>query len=304
MKKLVLIAFLFYSINVLPGGFDDLGNSARAISLGGAFTSISDAPYALFYNSASIFRINNLSLSTTYTNLFPGIQDDNLNYFSLSGVIPLNIVGQFGIGGTFLNSNLWQEQTFVATYAREIYGNFAVGGSFKFLHWSAEAAPGEESMSYSGFTFDVGVLYSLLNVLNDSEINLGLAIQNFTEPSIAKNGSESAKLPMKIAFGVSFYSTIYKYLITADIVKERDILSLKSGVEFSTIKTEVFGVSTEFLIRMGYNRIISSDFSEESALNGGFGLNVDKLKIDYAYAFPIQLIQAGSNHKISLSYNF
>lgn len=305
MKK--FLVFIFISLlgsEIFAGGFDDLGNSARASALGGAFIAVSDAPYCLFYNPSAIYKLKNLSLSTSYTNLYPGIQDDNLNYFSLSGVIPLDIVGEFGVGGTFLNTSLWKEQTLNATYARELFEDFAIGGSFKLLHWSAEAAPGESALSYTGFTFDVGALYTFKNLISESELSLGMVAQNLTQPSIANNGSSDAKLPLRLGFGLAFYSLAYNYLLTMDLMKENDIVLFKGGTEFSALKADLFSVTTEFFVRLGYNRIISSDFSEQSAINGGFGINVDMLKIDYGYVFPMEISNLGGSHRISLTYNF
>lgn len=304
MKKLVSIFIISASVFLKAGGFDDLGNSARAVSLGGAFTSIADASYSIFYNPAGLYRLKNISASTTYSNLYPGIQDDNINYFTLSGVLPAGILGNFGIGGTFLNTGLWRENTFIAGYSREIYKSFAVGGSVKLLRWSADPAPGEDALSYLGFTFDAGIHYTLHDIFSGSDIRFGMSARNITQPSIADNGSSDAKLPLILAAGFTFVSSTYGYLIAAEIVKEDEDFSIKTGAEFLGYKEELFGLTTGFLIRAGYNGIISESVYAQSGVNGGFGLMVEQLTIDYAYVFPLELTNVGGSHKISLSYNF
>lgn len=306
MKRFLPIyfSFLIISTNLYAGGFDDLGNSARAASMGGAFIAVSGVPYSVFFNPASIHNIDRISISTTYSNLFPGIQDDNLNYFSLSGVMPLDIFGRLGVGGTFLNTSHWKETTLSGVYSREIYGDFAVGAGVKLLQWSAAAAPGESALSYLGFTVDIGVLYTFKNLLSNSELSLGLVVQNITQPSIASNGSSDAKLPMKIGFGTSFYSSLYNYMINVDVIKENDIISVKTGSEFSAFKSDFLQLDSEFLVRAGYNRIINSDFAEQSGLTGGFGLNINNIVLDYAYLFPFELKNVGGTHKVSLLYKF
>jgi len=300
--KIILI--LLIASSVRAGGFDDLGNSARVFSLGGAYTAVADAPYSIFYNPAGIYRLNKFSISTTYSNLYPGVQDDNLNYISLSAIVPVGIVGEFGVGGTFLNTNLWQENIVYGTYARELYESFAVGGSVKLLRWSAGAAPGEAALSYLGFTFDAGVHYTLKDILNGSDLRIGFAAQNITEPSIASNGNKDAKLPMILAAGLAYVSAGYNYLIALDFVKEGDAYYLKTGAEFLGLRQEVLGLSTGFLIRAGYNGTVNDTPFSRSGINGGFGLEVENLTIDYAYMYPLELTEVGGSHKVSLSYNF
>lgn len=306
MKRFLpkFIFIILISFNAYAGGFDDLGNSARAASMGGAFLAVSNAPYSLFFNPAGIYNIDRINIATTYSNLFPGIQDDNLNYFSLSGVLPLDVYGKIGVGGTFLNTSHWKESTVSAVYSREIYGNFAIGGAAKLLQWSASAAPGEDALSYLGFTFDIGALYTFKNILSNSNLSLGFAAQNITQPSIASGGSSEGELPMRLGLGASFYSELYRYMINVDAVKENDIIHLKSGVEFSAFKTGFWELETEFLVRAGYNRIVKSDYAEQSGLSGGFGLIVNNVVLDYAYLFPFELSNVGGTHKVSIMYKF
>lgn len=298
------LASLLINCSLLAGGFDDLGNSARVVSMGGANIALADAPYSLFYNPAGIYNLKTLSLSSTYSNLYPGIIDDNINYFSLSAVIPWEMIGEFGLGGTFLNSQLWKENTFVFTYARQLFSDIAFGGSFKLLRWSAEAAPGEASLSYLGFTFDVGAHYTFSNLLEYSDLKVGISVQNLTQPSIANSGSSDAKLPMTIGLGLAFVSNKYNYIVAFDFVKSDDVTKIKSGAEFLGLREEVLGLNTAFLIRVGYDGIIGSDVFRQRGINGGFGLAINELKIDYAYVFPLVLQNIGGSHKISLNYNF
>lgn len=305
MKKIIILLIIFIvNLNLWAGGFDDLGNSARVVSMGGAHIAVADAPYSIFYNPAGIHKIRNLSLSTTYSSLYPGIVDDNINYFSLSAVVPYELIGEFGVGGTFLNSELWKENTFIFSYAREVYGDFAVGGSLKLLRWTAEAAPGESALSYFGFTFDAGVHYTITDFLQNSDLRVGGSVQNITQPSIAHNGSDNANLPMLLGLGIALVSHEYNYIVALDLIKYDNTTKIKTGAEFLGLRQEVFGLNTAFLIRVGYDGIIGSDVYNQKGINGGFGLNVNSFMIDYAYVFPLVLQNVGGSHKISLNYNF
>lgn len=266
--------------------------------------SLSGQPYNLFYNPAGIASLDRLIVSSTYSRILPGVEDDNLNFISFSSTIPISVIGNVGIGATFFNSELWTEYTFHGVYARELFNDFSAGASIKVLGWSAEAAPGEAALSYFGFTFDVGAHYSLNNIFEGEDLNLGLSVRNITQPSISSSGSDDAKLPMQIAAGFSFISRNYNYLIACDLVKQDDELAIKTGAEFLGLNEEFFGYGTSFTLRTGYNSVLQSDFTEQRGLSAGFGLSVEQLTIDYAYLFPLVLSNAGGDHKISLTYAF
>jgi hypothetical protein len=300
--KMKIIVTLLMCINIYAGGFDDLGKNARVVSMGGAFMAVGNAPYALFYNPAGIYDVKTISLSTSYSNLYPGITDDNLNYYALSGTLPAGVIGNFGIGGVMLNTGLWQENIVYGTYSREIYNSFAVGGSIKLLRWSADAAPGETALSYFGFTFDAGISYTLSEIFAGSDLKVAAVVKNLTEPDIS-SGGKGAILPMELGGGIAYQSHVYNYIIALDLVHSEEILHIRTGAEFTGFQDRVFGTDTQFLVRAGYNGIISDSPFKQNGLNGGFGLVVNKLSIDYAYVFPLHVEVVGGSHKFSLSYS-
>ncbi len=303
IKLFTVLIICFAFLNTYAGGFSDLGNSARVSSMGGASLTLTDAPYLIFYNPANLYKLNKPVISTTYSNLYPNVEGDNLNFISLSGIVPLDFIGVLGLGGNFLNTDLWKEYTLAGAYSRELIENLSVGGTFKVIGWSAAAAPGESALSYTGFAVDAGVYYALKNLLPSNSINFGLSVQNINQPSIASSGSDG-KLPMRVGLGVGIESSKFNYLIALDVIKESDIIFIKGGAEFLGIRDQILGYETQFLLRMGYNNILQSDFAREGGINGGFGLVVDKVKIDYGYIFPLVISNTGGINRISLTYNF
>jgi len=303
LKKIQLL-FLLSIISLHAGGFDDLGISARVKSLGGAGVALQNAPYLQFFNAASFAKADNFAVSASYSNLYPDVEDDDLNYISLSGLIPVPYVGKFAAGFNMFNTNLWKEYTFQGGYAIELMPGLSVGGAFKLLGWSAEAAPGEAALSYTGFTFDAGALYTFDELLYSDYLTVGLSIKNITQPSIASNGSADGQLPMILALGTVYYSKKYEYLLLADFEMQNDIIALRLGAEFLTARYNVFGVNNDFFLRGGYNNLVSADFARDSGLSGGFGLNVEMVKLDYAYLYPLEIKFIGGSHKLTLTYNF
>jgi hypothetical protein len=290
------------SWTVFAGGFDNLGFGARPVALGGAFVSIADDPSAVFYNPAGLSQIRSLSISSMYSRLFPSVQDDNLNLLTLSGAMPIGIIGTFGVGGSFFSSDLWKESMFIASYSRTIYAGFSVGGSVKFLQWSASAPPGESSLSFVGLSFDAGAHYVMSNIIEGSDLRLGVVVHDITQPSIAKNSATDAKLPLKIEVGASYVSTVYNYLIAASLGKEGDDVKLRGGTELVGLSGDMLNTPAAFLIRAGAAGILNNKTQGE--LNGGFGIRMGGLNIDYAYVYFFEISNLGGSHKISLSYSF
>ncbi|GMU85474.1 MAG: hypothetical protein AMXMBFR48_07160 [Ignavibacteriales bacterium] len=302
--KYLLTIFLVLTSLLRAGGFEDLGISARVKSLGGAGIALHGAPYLQFFNSASVAYAENYSVSASYSNLYPDVEGDNLNYLSLAGLIPLPYIGKFGAGINMLNTDLWKEYVIQAGYGIEILPRLTVGGAVKFLGWSANAAPGEDALSYVGLTFDAGAIYTFDEPTGQDALSLGLSIKNLTNPSIAQNGSSDASLPISIGVGSVYHSKKYEYLILTDVVMEDDVIGIRFGAEFLSARYSVFGYNNDFFIRGGYNNLLSADFARESGLSGGFGLNVETVKIDYAYIYPLELKFVGGSHKMTVTYNF
>lgn len=302
MKKLIIILSVIISSQTFAGGFENLGVHSRIIGMGGAFTGVGDASYTVFYNPAGLINVKKFEFSSTYNQLFTGL-DDDLYYLTFSSSIPLWKFGKLGAGLTHLKAGAWQENTLIFSYAKDI-GNFGLGGNFKLLRWNAQAAPGEEAQSYLGFTFDAGLFYSIYQVLGNGILRFGAVAQDITEPSISINGSDEAKLPMKLSFGISYYSPTYDYMFAIDGIKEEDNYLLKFGAEFLGMKTKVYGVESGFYLRGGYNGIVNNSPFKQNSLNGGFGVFINQLKIDYAYESHIQITGLGGGHKISFTYQF
>lgn len=302
MKKLIIILSVIISSQTFAGGFENLGVHSRIIGMGGAFTGVGDASYTVFYNPAGLINVKKFEFSSTYNQLFTGL-DDDLYYLTFSSSIPLWKFGKLGAGLTHLKAGAWQENTLIFSYAKDI-GNFGLGGNFKLLRWNAQAAPGEEAQSYLGFTFDAGLFYSIYQVLGNGILRFGAVAQDITEPSISINGSDEAKLPMKLSFGISYYSPTYDYMFAIDGIKEEDNYLLKFGAEFLGMKTKVYGVESGFYLRGGYNGIVNNSPFKQNSLNGGFGVFINQLKIDYAYESHIQITGLCGGHKISFTYQF
>ncbi len=306
MKKIVLLIILVVvEFNIaFAGAFKDLGNGARAISLGSSYVAVSDNPYAIFYNPAGIGQVKRLNLATTYSRLYPFVQDENLYYLTFAGVLPIFSIFDFGFGISYFKTGMWSENQFIFSMAREFrfIRGLSIGGNLRFLRWSAIAPVGESGYSYFNFTFDAGAIFVWKDFVNGSNLRFGLAVKNLTQPSIAVNKSPDAKLPLEISGGVVYESNLYNYLVGLGASKSDNGLKIDVGVEILAFSSEFLKTNFEFVLRGSGGVIVEG--GKQSSLNPGFGVKYWKFKIDYVYVYQFEIPDAGGSHKFSIEFNF
>ena len=305
--------FLFLLPGILnAGAFVQKGFSARSSALGNSYTALSNDPAGLFFNPAGLGEITGMQAQTTYARLFPDVQDDNLNLFTGGVVVNYPTLGTFGVGGSFFNSQNWKESEFAAGYGLTLWNagqtSFAIGGTFRLLHWSAAPPPDEAALSYNGFTVNAGVLYAIKNFLVDTQepsvnsVRLGLHFENLTQPSVSASGSKDARLPLNIEGGVAYVSGAYDYLISTTVAYSESRLRYKLGAEFVVAKGEFIGSTASVVARIGGDR--DAHENSQGEYSGGFGLVWNSIGIDYVYHYAVELLDAGGTQRISIVYNF
>jgi hypothetical protein len=304
----ILIALLLaVGARANGGGFTRLPFSARAVTLGGSLISFTNDPNVLFYNPAAIGPMHSLSVSTSYTRLFPGVSDDKLFYVSGSAVANLGFAGNLGIGVKAFSSNSWKENEVVGTYAQELFDFLSVGGSAKMLYWSAAAPSGllavpEDPISTVTFSFDVGALSTIRNIFPDNDLQVGIFFGDITRPTIAKNGSGDGALDLRMSLGATYISRVYDYAVTAHYTAAGTIRRIGVGAEVSAMKTSVFDQPVELMVRAGFGGLQAS--AHQADINGGLGFRVADVVLDYAYAYQTQLIHIDGTHHLTLRYTF
>lgn len=306
MRKFILCIILFLVLVdfSIGGAFKDLGNGARAISLGLSYIAISDNPYAVFYNPAGIGRLEGMSFASTYSRLYPFVQDDNLSYLTLGAVLPFFNIFNFGVGVSFFKTGMWSENQFIFSVAREFkyIKGLSVGGNVKFLRWSSVAPVGESAYSYFNFTFDAGLIFNWKDFVNGSDLRFGFSLRNITQPSIAVNKSSDARLPIEIAGGLVYVSNSFHYLVGVGALKSEDDLRIDAGFEIRAFSAEFLKSDFEFFLRASGGMNVEG--GKQSSVNPGFGLRYWKFKIDYVYVYDFELADAGGSHKFSIEFNF
>ena len=307
-----IIASCVIAGSVLAGGFSRLPIGARTVTLGSSLVSFADDPNLVFYNPAGIAPMTSLSISTSYTRLFPGIQDDDLQYFSGSAVLSLkslglDFLGNVGIGLNAFNSSAWKEEELVGSYGQEFAEFLTVGGSVKLLHWSVPPPSGrlavpEPGLSKLTMSFDVGVQSMVRDFIPDNDLRFGIAFSDINRPSIASDGSSDGKLDLKMAIGATYISRAYDYAATVHYTVAGPVKRFGVGTELVALKASIAGQQTQFIVRVGGGGLL--DPGRQGDVNGGFGLIVAGFALDYAYTHQTELLYIDGTHHLSLRYDF
>lgn len=307
---LLMIAPGLLWTTLAQAAFVDVGLGARPVGLGRAFVALADDANAMLYNPAGLSHLDRMELTSMYARLYPGIEDDKLHLGYVGLVKPVKGLGTLGFGATNLWADLYGENIFYLSYARKMGNGLSLGGSFKFLRWSADGYTDPEGLSesghsWNGWTFDVGLLYALrseklLRFMGADGLQLGLSVLNVNRPSTAKNGADDAKLPMGFEGGLVYMRGQYKGLLS---FSRRDSMSrLHFGQELDLLAQGSRSGSASFQIRAGAFKTLSEESGGELDFGCGFALR--KALLDYAYVFPLALRDVGGCHKVSIGYTF
>lgn len=300
----VQIALMLFCVSSVFAGVDlapflKKGVGAKAIAMGGAFTSVADDPSAVYWNPAGLTKIQMYSISAMgamgTSDKYPGLKDVIPTHQFFAATMPLsNVTGIFGksvIGIGYISSSMGgiqhtsgdgsslggdmthTDNAYYLSMGYPVftgYNSLSVGASLKYISYSFS----DISSSGSGMDFDAGVLYSMGN------LNFGAMITKGVE--IADD-----KAPMTTKFGVSnrFNLTKKLHLLgAADLIqRQQEPLTMNVGAEFGVkepLMFDNFGINS-LNLRLGVegyaieNRYgISSDLNETAGYNCGLGIDV------------------------------
>jgi hypothetical protein len=297
-----------FSSELFGQAFSDKGFHPRSTALGNSVVAMTKDAALVYYNPAAIGYETSANVFAGYTNLYPSIQNDNLNVMNAGGAYSLGSLGVIGITVSQFAPNFWNEQVFTGTFATTmLYDGFSIGGSLKILRWSADAPQGENAipepaLSYTGFTVDVGANYIFNEIAEENDLYLGASVMNITQPSVSSNGSSDAVLPMLIQAGALFHSRKFNYSVMAGTVIGNGDLKVTFGGEIMALRSNLGGVTSEFFVRVGGGRVTAADTQGE--YSGGFGLKVDRFLVDFSYSYQAYIRHVGGISSISVGYEW
>jgi hypothetical protein len=261
--------------------FLGVGLGARAVAMGGAYSSIANDGTALWWNPGGLAQAGGRRVTVSHLSW---LSDATYQFAGYAG--PLGGSGAIGValvqGETSWNNipgaSTFEAGDFAAAvgYGRRLRPNLGAGFDVKLLSTSLGDT---EASSYSA---DLGVVYRPA-----AAVRVAAAVRNLG-PGLTFE-SERDPLPLTLAAGGSYqWSGV---LLALDLEKVNDLgTTARLGVEYTPVKY--------LALRGGW---ISGDETALSSLTGGVGLNWnDRWALDYAYRDS----DLGATHQVALSAGF
>lgn len=286
----MVVIVLLVSVSVWAGdaGVESpftVGVGARALGLGGGFTSVANDASAIYWNPAGLSRLNYQEVTAMHMSLFEGTI-----YNYVSWVYPTVSLGGFGLGVMRLGTNdIVRREGFVETgqfdyshsqvmlsYGREFHPDFAAGVSLKLVYQTLDV------YSDWGVGFDLGLI-----ARPHDQVSLGMVLRDVVPAGLTLDETEET-FPLSVAGGISIrevrLAESIEALLSFELEKIEDrSVRVHSGAEV------VFDEA--YALRVGYDR-------ENLAL--GAGVRQGRFQFDYAYKIMDYI---DDSHRFSLSYD-
>ena len=313
--------------------FLSIGIGPRAISMGGAFTSISNDASAIYWNPAGIVYSDQFQGFFSNTSLFAGI---SLNYFGL--IVPAGEVGNLAASVTAVNYGSIPVTTenqpegtgetyapldlaFGISYARFITEDFIVGATAKLVTQNIYHS------NATGVAFDIGTIFKtpFYGVRFASSIyNFGTKMQmsgsdlliryNVDPQRAGSNNTTDANvttdqfdLPLKLQIGISkdfIFMENQRFTLAVDGIVPND------NYEMANVGGELALFDDMFSIRGGYNSIPLFKSSTVPTMQANFAFGVGlkykrpgfiDIGIDYSYQ-KFQFLDSVNSFSVILKF--
>jgi len=265
-----------------------IGVSARNAATGGAFSAVSEGPFAGYYNPAGLAATDNIQLAGMHAEWLM-----DLRYEYLGVALPVG--NKTGLGFAFSYLSLGSIEGYsdvniptgdikaydlasVVSLGHEFSQKFSAGVGVKGITEKLD------DVQAFGFAFDIGAQYRLQN------ITAGFSLMNIGPKMKYDNASFS--LPTTANLGAAYYPFAYNaaFLAGVEIPYSGDP-NFKFGLEYN--------ISRMFALRSGYDTQERAD--NQNGLSFGAGMMIGSGNIDYAYNLNNAL---GGAHQISFSWGF
>lgn len=277
--------------------FQTAGEGVRPMSMGGAFTAVSNDVNALWYNPGGLTELGGKEAGISYAKLFTGITDGGPGRSVGSFAAPLGEKVGLGLGFSWLGVDVSSEFVGAVGVGISMNEKFSVGATAKLLSWSADGSVDpisgqqDENFSKSGFTLDVGLLYAV----GVEGLGLGVMAKNLIPPNISQSGGDDGKLPAEIKVGARYGIRGFLAAVDFDIM---DTNKLRVGGEYKLPGTDLF------LRGGGMSSVGAEEGSGGGDVDFGFGYVAQKVIFDYAYVYPLIFNDTSGSHFFSFGLRF
>jgi hypothetical protein len=281
-----LLVVMLFAAGSARAGYEDSGFSARAVSMGGAFTAVYDDIAAMAFNPAATGQLRHVQVQSNYLRQFhiPAGETDQ-NQMSLAAGFPVQqelIKGTFGLGWQY---NRRQEQVI----ERSFLMNFGSRGFREFEGGGLELGGTVKAIGVRPKgDVDVGALYRFWE-----KYSLGLSILNLNRPKL-----ERGRAPATLKLGLA--ESVRGFTLAMDATKREPSgihgasSSLGAGLEhwWATARQGSLALRTGLVLG-----------EPAKTWNWGLGWRILGGQMDYAMTVPMS---GGSRfgHAVSLLFRF
>ena len=311
-KALVSAVLLLtaYGISVnncrLYGAFQDSGWGVRPQGMAGAYTAVADDANAPLYNPAGFALVKGEELSLMSAQLFTGLDTVNIDQDYLGFVYPLGKnYGSIGFAwGALSSPSLYREDTVTLGYGFNLNNliklsgpSISFGANVKYLkhaytldEYTAHDPVFANGTSAAATTGDVGIIVGL----RKQGLAFALVSRNITSPDVGLLSAD--KVPVESVLGVSYHTDKLAYLKLPNFTSDLDVVS-RDNVTDVKLGLETLFFDKRFAVRAGGSQ-------EEITLGLGYNLKISEkmdLIVDYAFAWPLEIVQTSGSHRIGLS---
>jgi hypothetical protein len=329
LTALIIVSLPAYAQNktgTTIGQFLKIEPSSRVAAVGNAGAALSGEVSSIFYNPASLGRINGGDVQFTFNRW---LADITYNYMAAG--INIDGIGSLALIGTMLNSGEIDVRTVdqpLGTGERYSVKNLALGLGYGVMLTDRVSVGVQVNYinetiwhsSLSTFGLNFGVQYQV----SDEGLTLGASVSNFgsrasyegrdmylnfdfdpdkygdNDQLPAQLRTDAFALPTIFRAGISYmfrFSENYKLLAAVDAVHPNDNAeSINIGGEFDLMNL--------LLLRGGYRNLFLPDSEGGLVLGGGLKSDIGtaySIRFDYAYADYGRLAEA---HRVTVSIGF
>lgn len=269
MKHLFLIILILSAVN-LKAQFENTDAGARPTALGGAFTSLSDNSFAIFYNPSGLGQMKYREFAAFYNPAPYGLTD--LSTASISYAEPTDF-GTIGAAFKTYGFELYRENNFILSYGNNYKDKIYYGANINVYNLHIQ-----NYNNATAFGLDLGAMAYIAKFLQ-----WGFFGKNITG---AKIGESKEKIAQVYRTGFMYQPENYLRIIAE---AEKDVkypISIRGGIEYNVIDV--------LDLRFGAG-------SEPAVFSAGIGINYNMFSFDYAFTKSSDL---GFTHLGTVSFNF
>ncbi len=290
----------------------DLPVGARSLGMGGAYVTVADDPFSLYWNPATLENVQAMSVGFYHTSLAGVTQYDYLAY-----VYPTINFGTFAAGilrmavgdienrpldGALVGTQDMSRTMYMVGYGKKLFKWISVGTTVKIEHQIMPSYFDDANGSLGGYSeFGVGGDFGLLvtSPLSNAFLrhwHVGFNYQNAVQRTVQLADQRQAS-PGNFSFGLSrkFYisdgSNHFLLAYELDNPEGEDVPNyLHLGSEF--------GFRNTFMLRLGYDK--RGETTDGYGMTYGLGVRYIGFQLDYSYWSGVDQF-FGSSHRISIT---